>query len=96
MVEVNIKIIEELKEVFNIVNTESEIKKKFTESETDFTRDRKLTFNRTVFLIVNMLKRSLAIEIQEFFEKGIDSPINCTKAALTIQRKKIKTFFFRH
>lgn len=94
MVESNIKIIEELKEVLNIINTDLEIKKKFTESETDFTRDRKLTFNRTVFLIINMLKRSLAIEVQEFFEKGIDSPINCTKVALTIQRKKIKSSFF--
>jgi len=94
MVESNIKIIEELKEVLNIINTDSEIKKKFTESETDFTRDRKLTFNRTVFLIINILKRSLAIEVQEFFEKGIDSSINCTKAALTIQRKKIKSSFF--
>ena len=94
MVESNIKIVEELKEVFNIINTDLEIKKKFTESTTDFTRDRKLTFNRTVFLIINMLKRSLSIEIQDFFEKGIDSAISCTKVALTIQRKKIKSSFF--
>lgn len=94
MVESNIKIIEELKEVFNIINTDSGIRKIFTESETDFTRDRKLTFNRTVLLVVNMLKRSLAIEVQEFFQNCIDSPINCTKAAFTIQRKKIKSTFF--
>lgn len=94
MVESNIKIVEELKEVFNIINRDSEIKNKFTDSETDFTRDRKLTFSRTAFSIVNMLKRSLAIEVQEFFEKGIESPVHCTKAAFTLQRKKIKSFFF--
>jgi hypothetical protein len=94
MVEANIKIIEDLKEVLSIINSNSEVKQLFTESEKDFTRDRKLTFNRTVLLIVNMLKRSLSIEVREFFENCIDEPINCTKAALTIQRKKIKSFFF--
>lgn len=39
MVETNIKIIAELKEVLNIINTDLEIKKRFTESETDFTKD---------------------------------------------------------
>lgn len=94
MVESNIKIIEDLQEVFKIINTDSKIRKRFTESETDFTRERKLTFNRTSLLIINMPKRSLAIEVQEFFQNCIDSSINCTKAAFTIQRKKIKATFF--
>lgn len=94
MVEANIKIIEDLKEVLSIINSDSEVKQLFTESETDFTRDRKLTFNRTVLLIFNMLKRSLSIEVRDFFENCIDEPISCTKAALTIQRKKIKSVFF--
>ena len=94
MVEANIKIIEDLKEVLNIINSNDEVKKLFTESETDFTRDRKLTFNRTVLLIVNMLKRSLSVEVRDFFENCVDKSISCTKAALTIQRKKIKSIFF--
>ena len=94
MVEANIKIIEDLKEVLNIINNYSKVKKLFTDSETDFTRDRKLTFNRTVLLIVNMLKRSLSIEVRDFFENCIDELISCTKSALTIQRKKIKSVFF--
>lgn len=94
MVEANIKIIEDLKEVLNIINEDSQIKQFYTESKTDFTRERKLTFNRTVLLIVNMLKRSLSIEIREFFETCLEQPISCTKSALTIQRKKIKSCFF--
>jgi hypothetical protein len=94
MVEANIKIIEELKEFLKIINTDSDLRKLFTNKATDFTRNRKLTYNRTVFLIINMLKKSLSIEIQNFFENCISENLNCTKSALSIQRKKLKPLFF--
>jgi hypothetical protein len=94
MVETNIKIIEELKEFLRIINTDSEIRKHFVTKASDFTRKRKLTYDRTVFLILNMLKRSLSIEIQDFFESCIPTALSCTKSALTIQRKKLNPFFF--
>ena len=94
MVEANIKIVEELKEFLRIINTDSDLRKLFTNKATDFTRNRKLTYNRTVFLIINMLKKSLSIEIQNFFENCISENLSCTKSALSIQRKKLKPLFF--
>jgi hypothetical protein len=94
MVEANIKIIEELKEFLRIINVDSELRELFTNKASDFTRNRKLTYNRTVFLIINMLKKSLSIEIQDFFENCIPDKLSCTKSALSIQRKKLKPLFF--
>ena len=94
MVEANIKIVEELKEFLRIINTDSDLRKLFTNNATDFTRNRKLTYNRTVFMIINLLKQSLSIEIQNFFEHCISESLSCTKSALSIQRKKLKPLFF--
>jgi len=94
MIEANIKIIGELKEFLNIINYDSELKELFTEKSSDFSRNRKLTFNRTVLLILNMLKRSLAIEVREFFELIENDNITCTKSAFTIQRMKLKSSLF--
>ena len=38
MVEANIKIVEELKEFLRIINTDSDLRKLFTNNATDFTR----------------------------------------------------------
>jgi hypothetical protein len=94
MVATNIKIIEELKEFLNIINFNPTIKKLFTGKSVDFIRNRKLTFNRTVLLILNMPKRSLAIEVREFFEQIENEITTCSKAAFTIQRMKLKSSFF--
>ena len=74
MVEANVKIIEELKMFLEIVTNDHSIRKLVTQSENDFTRDRKLTMERIVGLLINLPKRSLSIELQEFFyslKKGI-------------------------
>ncbi len=79
MVEANLKIIEELKIFLQNVSNDADIRKSVTQSEGDFTRDRKLTMERIVGLIINMPKRSLSIEIQEFFDslkKGLESSTN--------------------
>jgi len=47
MVDTNIKIIGELKEFLNIINSNPKIKELFTEKSSNFSRNRKLTFNRT-------------------------------------------------
>lgn len=66
-----------------------------TRSDTDFSRDRKLPLNTLVGLIINMPKRSLSIEIQEFFDslgKGLQSS---TKGAFSLQRAKLRPLFFQ-
>lgn len=95
MVEANVRIIEELKYFLEIVSNEPMLRRAVTQKEEDFSRDRKLTLERVVGLILNMPKRSLSIEIQEFFdnlEKGLESS---TKAAFSLQRGKLRALFFQ-
>ncbi|MDF1516324.1 MAG: hypothetical protein P1P79_00125, partial [Lutibacter sp.] len=94
MIDANKKIIGELKAFLNVISSKPELKELFTGKPSDFSRNRKLTFDRTIFLILNMLKRSLAIEVREFFELIGNENISCSKAAFTIQRKKLKSSFF--
>ncbi len=94
MVEANVKIIEELKYFLFTVCSDPTIRKLVTQSEKDFTRDRKLTLERIASFIINMPKRSLSIEIQEFFyylEKDLASS---TKGVFSLQRTKLKPLFF--
>lgn len=67
MVAANIKIIQTLKEFLKMISTDLELKNCFVEKPTDFVRERKLTYDRTIFLLINMLKRSMSIELEDFF-----------------------------
>ena len=94
MVEANLKIIGELKYFLDTVSDNADVRKLITQSETHFSRDRKLPLNRLVGIIINLPKRSLSIEIQEFFdslEKGLESS---TKGAFSLQRTKLHALFF--
>lgn len=89
MVEANVKIIEELRSFLEIVSSDVELRRQVTQKEEDFSRQRKLPLERVAGLILNMPKRSLSIEIQEFFDslgKGLE---NCTKGAFSLQRGKL-------
>jgi len=89
MLNANIRIIEDLKLFLKKCKNE----RLFTKDEKSFTKERKLTYFRTVALIVNMLKRSLIVEIEEFFEI-INVGLNCTKSAFVQQRLKLQYEFF--
>ena len=94
MVEANVKIIEELKIFLEIVSKDETIKKLVTQSDKDFIRDRKLPLERIASLIINLPKRSLSIEIQEFFnclERDLEPS---TKGAFSLQRTKLQPLFF--
>ena len=95
MVEANVKIIEELKLFLETVSTNSEIRKLVTQSETDFSRDRKLTLERVAAIIINMPKRSLSIEIKEFFDSLEKDLEPSTKGAFSLQRTKLRALFFQ-
>ncbi len=95
MVEANVKIIEELKYFLETVSADPAIRKLVTQGEHDFSRERKLPLERIAGILINLPKRSLSIEIQEFFdslEKGLGS---CTKGAFSLQRSKLKPLFFK-
>ncbi|MEJ7682125.1 MAG: IS4 family transposase [Segetibacter sp.] len=77
------------------VSSDPDIRKLVTENESDFSRERKLPLQRIAGIIINMPKRSLSIEIQEFFDglgNGLES---CTKGAFSLQRSKLKPLFFK-
>jgi len=95
MVEANVKVIEELTYFLQTVANDPSIRQLVTMDESDFSRQRKLTLERLVGIIINMPKRSLSIEIQQFFDslgKGLESP---TKGAFSLQRSKLKPLFFK-
>lgn len=95
MVEANLKIIEELKQFLDTVCEDKEIRKLVAQSERDFSRERKLTLKRVIGIIINMPKRSLSIEIQEFFD-NLDTGIHAaTKGAFSLQRSKLLPLFFK-
>ena len=82
MVAVNVKIIQELKCFLTLILSDSRIKEVCFEIKEDFSRKRKLGFEDTVLLLLNMLKRSLKVEIQDFLEYGLKHKISYTKMAL--------------
>jgi hypothetical protein len=94
MVEANVRIIEELKYFLEVVSKDPSLRNLVTETKKDFTRDRKLPMERIVGLIINMPKRSLSIEIQEFFESLEKDLEPSTKGAFSLQRTKLKSLFF--
>jgi hypothetical protein len=95
MVEANLQIIEELKNFLNTVSCEADVRKLFTGLDVDFSRERKLRLNMLVSLIINLPKRSLSIEIQEFFDSLAEGSKASTKSAFSQQRTKLSALFFR-
>lgn len=95
MVEANVKIIKELKNFLRLVAMDSDIRKLVTERENDFSRERKLPLEKIAGIIINMPKRSLSIELQEFFDSLGNGQEACTKGAFSLQRAKLKPLFFQ-
>ena len=93
MADSNIKIISELK---NFLEETSQMQSKrniYSLNPKDFTRNRKLDFKTLSLLILHSLKRSLSVELQDFF--GHMGRESCTKQAFSAQRGKLKPSFFR-
>jgi predicted component of viral defense system (DUF524 family) len=78
MTEANVEIINEIKKFTDSVSTEKHMKESYCYSTTSFVRERVLTLKCTVMLIINGLKRSLQIELQNFFEH-CSQGLSCSK-----------------
>ena len=91
MHESNIRIIKELKSFLKqaVLN-----KTKYCTKLTDFTRDRKLTFERVVGVLINMPRKSLSLELDELFKQLNLGICFCGKSAFSQARKKLKHCFF--
>ena len=93
MLEANLRIISSLKSFLIKVSENSEYKSLFRNAETAFTRKRKLSFDKLVLLIVQLSKKTLSVELENFFE-GINEKSSCSVAAFSLQRMKLNPSFF--
>lgn len=95
MVIANVKVIEDLQQFLHLCCDDPHLRGLFTVSESDFTRKRKLPMKQVVLLLLNVLKRSLNMELEGFFTQALPCPhAPATKGAFCQQRLKLKPFFF--
>jgi hypothetical protein len=92
-IKIGIKIISELKSFVSLIARDELLLNNFRKSPEDFTRNRKLPFERLVLLIVKLCKKTLSIELEKFFEELGDRS-TCSVSAFTQQRIKLKASFF--
>ena len=93
MLKANLKIISALKEFLITVADNSEYRDLFRNTKTDFTRKRKLSFEKLILLIVRLCKKTLSVEIENFFEEA-NAGAPCSVAAFSLQRRKLNPSFF--
>lgn len=79
--------------VANIVNSPELY---FRRPGCDFSRNRLLPADRTVWLVLSLLRQSLCVEIGHFFQRLDAAQEMPTKSALVQARQKIHYQFFEH
>lgn len=96
MVKANVALLKEFISTIQCVCAEKELRQLFSVSQVAFSRNRKLNFSAVTFIILNMLKKSLNIELKYFFEQTAVTDIErCSKSAFCQQRQKINSEWFR-
>lgn len=93
MLDANLKIISSLKDFLIKVSENAEYRSLYRNSGTDFTRKRKLSFDRLVLIIARLCKKTLSVEIEKFLEE-MQMNISCSTAAFSMQRMKLHPAFF--
>lgn len=95
MVEANVKILEELRLFLNSIATDEELRELVVNDKAAFSRNRKLPLERLVGFLINMPKRSLSVELHDFFIALGTNEQPCTKGAFSLQRSKLNPLFFQ-
>lgn len=93
MFNVNVKLVGELKEFICVVASTSELLNFFRYSTKDFVRNRKLPFDKLVLLIAKLCKKTLSVEIADFFS-ATQRDQDCSVSAFVQQRLKLNPLFF--
>jgi hypothetical protein len=93
MYDVNVKILSKLKNFITIVYSDRQLLGKFCNSDKDFSRSRKLPFDRLSLFIVKLCKKTLSVELSHFF-KETNNSMPCSVSAFTQQRGKLHFSFF--
>lgn len=93
MLKTNLQIINQLKKFLENYFEQKEL---YTKSAKNFIRKRTITFPIIVVFIINMAKKSLSVELSEFFDifEKEDKELECTKSAFSQARYKLKHDFF--
>jgi hypothetical protein len=94
MLDTNVKIIEELKEFISMIVQNPDLLKQFCNNDSDFSRNRKLPFERIVLLIAKLCKKTLSVELEQFFD-DLNFQNSCSVSAFTQQRMKLNPAFYR-
>jgi hypothetical protein len=89
----NLRILNDLKAFLGEVSINPALTDYFRYSKTDFTRKRKLCFKNLSLLIVHLCKKTLSVELDDFF-KEIKSSKTCSVPAFSLQRAKLNPMFF--
>lgn len=95
MVQANLKILEDLGRFLHDVTTHGVNRAFFTVRPQDFTRERRLPMQSVIALLLNFCKRSLGVEIAEFFALFAPETVPPTHGAFCQQRSKLKAAFFQ-
>lgn len=92
MIVTNLQII---KELHFFLKEACSTKELYCSKPSDFSRPRKLSMKRVILMVLNLMKNSLAVEIDNFFELVSLGKESCTKSAFSQARKKLKPLIFR-
>jgi len=93
MIKTNLQIIDQLRKFLEQAGQEN--REEYSERKEDFTRSRKLNICRVIAFVISLPKKSLSIELGEFFENlGESSLSSCSKSAFSKARQKLKHTFF--
>lgn len=59
-----------------------------------FSKPKKLTFTLVILFLLNLPKRSLSMELEDFYKQLLPASVPCTKSAISQARYKLKHEFF--
>jgi len=91
MISPKVNIIEDLRKFLNesVAN-----KERYTTHKNAFTKPKKLSFMLTVLFLLNLPRKSLGVEIEDFFQLLDMEEMTCTKSAISQARYKVKPILF--
>jgi hypothetical protein len=97
MARANVSLIESFIEFIEAVGHTESLRSLVVTNRKAFTRQRKISFTTVTYLVLNMLKKSLHIELSLFFEKlQLPTGQQFTKGAFSQRRHQIHSGWFKY
>lgn len=97
MANTNVRVLESLIQTIETVSSERDLQSFFVNDREAFSRKSKVSFSTVTYLILNMLKKSLHVELKLFFEKiNLATDRQFTKGAFSQRRHQISSRWFKY